>query len=317
MNHYPHHLGDYAKDTVGLTQGEHGAYVLLIFAAYSAESGIDPEEVYAITKAAAPAERKSTERVLKKYWHVAEDGLYHQRRIDEEIAAYQVKAERNRLVGKSGGRPRTNPEETQMVIKQKPKSEPKAEPRPNPQETLASNQEPIQTPVNSAFPVARSTPDSASTFAAAALQKLQPPKPEPPGAEPITLAEARIDSDDATPAGTLSAICIANGIRINPFHPLVVEWAREGVTIERLKSAIATARQRKPAPESIPAAYLDKILQDHGKPSVDTGWKRDDAKAMQLCQNLGIPGPKRGEEMPAFHARIEQALRDNAMSQVQ
>lgn len=150
-------------------------------------------------------------------------------------------------------------------------------------------------------------PGNAGTFAAAALEKLT--------ATP--LAEARIDSEDATPGGILSGICVANSIRINPFHPLMIDWVRDGVTVNALKDAIATARQRKPVPESIPPAYLDKILQDRGKPTVDTGWKRDDNKAAALCQQLGIPGPKRGEEAQAFHGRIERALAERAREQVQ
>lgn len=157
--------------------------------------------------------------------------------------------------------------------------------------------------------VTRTTEDQVGTFAAAAIEKIQH--------QPLPLAEARIDSAESTPAGTLSAICIANGIRANPFHPLVVEWARDGVTVDGLKNAIATARQRKPPPENIPPAYLDKILQDRGKPAPDTGWRRDDAKAANLCAELGIPGPKRGEEMPAFHARVEAAIHERARSQVQ
>jgi hypothetical protein len=138
--------------------------------------------------------------------------------------------------------------------------------------------------------------------------------PEDLKPNPVSLAEGRIDSADGSLAAMLSAVCIANSIRVNPFHPLVRDWARDGVTMERLKDAIATAKQRK-GTEPVPAAYLDRILGDTSKP-VDNSWKRDDAKAAAMCRELDIPGPKRGEEMQAFHARVETALRDRARRQV-
>lgn len=87
MNHYPHHLGDYAKDTMALTQGEHGAYRLILDAYYAAEQAPAAEDVYAIAKASTPAERKAVEKVLRKF--ELRDGRYYHKRVEAEIAAYQ------------------------------------------------------------------------------------------------------------------------------------------------------------------------------------------------------------------------------------
>lgn len=114
MNHYPHHIGDYAKDTMGLSQGEHGAYRLLMDAAYATENGIPQEDVYAIAKASTALERRNTDRVIRKYFRLRE-GHYFQSRIEEEVAAYRAKAALNRENGRLGGRPRSNPEETDLV----------------------------------------------------------------------------------------------------------------------------------------------------------------------------------------------------------
>jgi hypothetical protein len=51
------------------------------------------------------------------------DFWYH-KRCDETITAYQAKAQRNREVGKLGGRPKNNPEETQTVSKDNPNHKP-------------------------------------------------------------------------------------------------------------------------------------------------------------------------------------------------
>jgi hypothetical protein len=57
-----------------------------------------------------------------------ENNCWFHKRCDETIAAYQAKAERNREVGKLGGRPKSNPdanlEETQVVSKHNPNHEP-------------------------------------------------------------------------------------------------------------------------------------------------------------------------------------------------
>lgn len=96
INYYPHHIGDYAKDTRALTQAEHGAYRLLIDEAYSSENGVDADEVYAISCAHTPSEKKNTDRVLAKFF-VLKDGRYYQKRIDEEVAAYQDKSTKAKM----------------------------------------------------------------------------------------------------------------------------------------------------------------------------------------------------------------------------
>ena len=134
MHHYPHHLGDYAKDTPGLTMLEHGAYRLLMDAYYVAEAPIAADEPYSIAKAGSPIERKAVDRVLRKFF-VLDGDVYRQKRIDEEIASYQAKASTNRENGKLGGRPRTNPQETHPVSV--------GGDTENPEITLTSNQEPV------------------------------------------------------------------------------------------------------------------------------------------------------------------------------
>lgn len=65
------------------------------------------------------------EIVLQEFFIFDNDlDCWRHKRCDETIKAYQEKAERNRRVGKLGGRPRANPEETQMVSKQNPNQEP-------------------------------------------------------------------------------------------------------------------------------------------------------------------------------------------------
>jgi hypothetical protein len=84
-----------------------------------------------------------------------ENDCWFHKRCDETIAAYQAKAERNRVVGKLGGRPKTNPEETQMVSKTNPNQEP-----------ITINQEPkVKTQRGSRLPTDWTLPDDWADWA--------------------------------------------------------------------------------------------------------------------------------------------------------
>jgi uncharacterized protein YdaU (DUF1376 family) len=135
VNYYKRHLGDYAKDAGHLTVLEHGVYTLLLDRYYSVERPLSSSEAYKICRARTPLEREAVDGVLSEFFQDTTDG-WRNRRADEEIAAYNQKAERNREVGKKGGRPKAsgNPEgnpdgfknETQTVPGNNPSHKPLA-----------------------------------------------------------------------------------------------------------------------------------------------------------------------------------------------
>lgn len=94
MNFYPHYMGDYARDTGGLTVTEHGAYRLLLDHAYATEEPVpnDLKELYRIVGVQTPAERKAVEKVAAKFFPVNGDGRRHHKRVEEEITKAQEKA---------------------------------------------------------------------------------------------------------------------------------------------------------------------------------------------------------------------------------
>jgi uncharacterized protein YdaU (DUF1376 family) len=132
MNYYRLHIGDYLRDTAHLSLLEHGVYARLLQVYYTREAAIPDTEKYRVVGARAPDERDAVDAVLREFF-VLTDAGWTQSRCDREIAEYQAKAERNREVGRLGGRPvkPRNPEETQTVS------------TVNPTETLANSQEPI------------------------------------------------------------------------------------------------------------------------------------------------------------------------------
>lgn len=124
MNYYKRHIGDYAAATRHLSMLEHGAYTMLLDVYYTSEQPLPVDVKAAARKAGARSkdEIAAVELVLSEFFTLQADG-WHSARCDAEIAAYQSKAESNRVVGTRGGRPKkaqkNNPDgfdsETHMV----------------------------------------------------------------------------------------------------------------------------------------------------------------------------------------------------------
>lgn len=98
MNFYLHYLGDYARDTKGLSLLEHGAYRVLLDHVYATEEHLpdDVQALYRIAGAMTPAERKAVDKVAEKFFPVNGDGRRHNKRAEEEISKAKVKSEKAR-----------------------------------------------------------------------------------------------------------------------------------------------------------------------------------------------------------------------------
>ena len=172
------------------------------------------------------------------------------------------------------------------------------------------------------------------TTPASGVRTTPPPAKPPAGvvpadagqATPVGAAAARslealrvapaMDTPQHERAGELWAVLTANGCRGTAAHPAVVEMARAGVTVEQLRTAILEARKSNDGP--LNPAYLAAIVERmRASPAkASQGWKTDDAKAEELCRELGIRGAKIGEDREAWHTRIGHALTERARSQV-
>ncbi len=83
--------GDYLKDTTRLCLTDHGVYFKLMLAYYSEEEAL-PEslaELYVIAGAISTADKAAVKKVAERYFPVADDGLRHSKRCDEQIAIAQ------------------------------------------------------------------------------------------------------------------------------------------------------------------------------------------------------------------------------------
>lgn len=121
MNYYKRHIGDYIKTTAHLSLLEHGIYSRLIDVYYTREDGIPESQAARLIGARTKDELSALKIVLNEFF-VCIDGLWVNEQFQEEIEVQKSKAERNREVGKKGGRPHKsgNPEITQTVSENNP-----------------------------------------------------------------------------------------------------------------------------------------------------------------------------------------------------
>jgi uncharacterized protein YdaU (DUF1376 family) len=114
VNYYERHLGDYARDTAHLSLLEHGAYTILLDRFYATEQGIPTDQAHRIARAKSKDERAAVDAVLAEFF-VLQGGAYIQKRALAEIQKAQTRINAARANGKTGGRPKRNPEETHRV----------------------------------------------------------------------------------------------------------------------------------------------------------------------------------------------------------
>jgi uncharacterized protein YdaU (DUF1376 family) len=92
VNHYPKHIGDWMVATAHLTEIEECMYSRSIDAYYAREAPL-PVDVAAccrLVRATSAQARKAVATVLREFFDLRADG-WHQKRCDEEIAAYREK----------------------------------------------------------------------------------------------------------------------------------------------------------------------------------------------------------------------------------
>lgn len=94
MNFYQRHIGDWIKNTIGLSMVEDGAYNRLIDYYYSKEKEIPlkKSDIFQISRATSKLERDAVLKVLSEFFTLTPTGYSHMR-CDEEIEKYQESQE--------------------------------------------------------------------------------------------------------------------------------------------------------------------------------------------------------------------------------
>lgn len=143
MHYYQHNIGDYLRDTAHLSVIEHGVYRLLLDWCYLNELPITTDKALRLGRG-YPVE---TQSVLSEFF-VLKDGAWEHGRVAKEVSQYHQKAEKNRLNGVKGGRPKpnNNPVGSQSDAKPNPNQEPSTknqEPREIQEPTVLVKTEPV------------------------------------------------------------------------------------------------------------------------------------------------------------------------------
>jgi uncharacterized protein YdaU (DUF1376 family) len=131
MIYYAQYIADYRSATAHLEPLEDLAYRRLLDLYYGSEKPI-PNETQMVSRLIRMGSHSDEiESVLREFFVLDESlNVWRREQCDIAIAAYQAKADRNREVGKLGGRPK----KTQMVISDNPdgfQTEPTTNPNQN------------------------------------------------------------------------------------------------------------------------------------------------------------------------------------------
>lgn len=102
----PFYISDYLRDTMRLTTEQHGAYLLLIMAAWTAGGELpdDPDELAAAAKMTRGAWLKAAPVILRFF--IREGGVLRHKRVTGELEKAERMAEVRRQNGARGGRPK-------------------------------------------------------------------------------------------------------------------------------------------------------------------------------------------------------------------
>ncbi len=129
MHYYSFHVSDYIHDTAHLSAYEDLAFRRLLDLYYTSEKPIPNKTQEVSRRIRLTHQETAVLSVLQEFFTFDEErDCWFHKRCDKAIADYQAKAERNREVGKLGGRPKSNPDanpqKTQVVSKHNPNQEP-------------------------------------------------------------------------------------------------------------------------------------------------------------------------------------------------
>lgn len=149
MNYYPHHIGDYLRDTVHLSLVEDAIYRRMLDIYYSSEKPLplDFDYLCKMVRATKTEERELTSWVLGQFFQKCDDG-WRNKRADEELRRGRTRAKAARLNGKKGGRPKT-----QRVSKKNPAGSHDANPQLSSQNQSQRLKEAASEPVGSLDPI--------------------------------------------------------------------------------------------------------------------------------------------------------------------
>ena len=107
-----------------------------------------------------------------------------------------------------------------------------------------------------------------------------------------------------TPQGDLACRLLPLNILVTSINPILIKWVEDKIPIDLILQCINLARQNKPWPEKIPAAYLDKVIRSEMKPKIDNTWAMTHEGIDKKSKELGVR-PKPDETYDQFRERLK------------
>ncbi|PSJ16354.1 YdaU family protein [Nitrosomonas supralitoralis] len=204
MHYFKMNIGDYAKKAGRLSMLEHGAYTLLMHACYDRERFPTLDDAIDWCWARTKEEKDAVQFVLSKFFDLV-DGVYVQKRIQEEIDKYHENAQTNKRIAteresKRKDKARTVNEACKSVNEAPPNQEPLTK------EPITSNHKPGEI-THTDYPSQQSK--------------------KPTTAASVCLAIKKIGIID-----------------LNPSHPELLMLIEAGATIDEFMHAARTAKDK-------------------------------------------------------------------------
>ena len=258
MKYYGHHIGDYAKDTGHLTMLEHGAYRILLDRYYSTEAGIPEQQAYRLARARSDEEKAAVDAVLEEFFELV-DGIWINQRAEEELDKYsETAAESEARTENERERVRRHRQDRQRMFKDLRDAGVVPDFNIKTQDLRALHKKHCNADVT----LHETLPTFSGHVSATANQE-----PRTINQEPIGGVDAR-EAGHADPAmvnasrrGKLSARLRDLGVTVTTADPHLCGWVDANVTDAELDEAVSLAREQKPEPAKVPAAYLAKIVE--------------------------------------------------------
>ena len=103
---FPFYVADYMGDTLHLTTEQHGAYLLLLLAAWRTDNRLPncDEQLQQITKL-NPQQWKKSGPILRNFFHITDEFWIHDR-VREELAIAKVRMEKRSKAAKAANEKR-------------------------------------------------------------------------------------------------------------------------------------------------------------------------------------------------------------------
>lgn len=304
MNYYEHHIGDYIRDTVGLTMLEDGAYRRLLDQLYQTEKPLplDRKEVYRMARATSAAERKAVDYVVSKFFEKTDEG-YSQKRAMEILAEYWDRPEQaEKKNTKEGNRERQRrSRERRKALFEALAGHGIVPPYNTPMRDLEAMLEPYlsQERRDMSQPVTR---DSVTPVMAPVMGNHSPL----PTTQKKTVGESTVISEPLVSQATIpnpptseahwaSHFRQRHGFEVNPSSvhdrrkawPIFAGWVNAGLTIERVDAAVAQAIAQATEPIAYLPGYVDRVIASQAAQKPSAAAARDQERADVIATLTG------------------------------